>query len=162
MSQIQRATWKDSRVQEIGSSAPAKQSSKGSRKHEVKKATTLLESTEALDYHILKRRLKPQRLRSRPCFSGMGKVYGLDICNTLHVEWHKKGLHYINPNDYRITSLYGLDVFAQTIRQAWFKCPRSFGWTIIDRFSLPLPDKPEAEEILAPILTPVATAVYTY
>ncbi len=56
---------------------------------------------------------------------------------------------------------YACDIFAQTIRQAWFKSPRSFGWTIINQFNSSLPEKPGEKEIPTPMLALVATAVNT-
>ncbi|TFK79320.1 hypothetical protein K466DRAFT_505728, partial [Polyporus arcularius HHB13444] len=136
----------------------------------------LLESADSLGFKDIKTRLKRDAdyahdLASLPVqristFRGkvkgltdqsVSKAYNLDIGDPAHVKWLKTGLRYIYPNDY---SPYGLDIFAQTIRQAWFKGPRSFGWTIIDKFPSSLPDKPSEKEIPAPMLALVATAVY--
>ncbi|KAI9064883.1 hypothetical protein FKP32DRAFT_1553104, partial [Trametes sanguinea] len=88
--------------------------------------------------------------------SALRTTYGLKAGDVAHVNWLLKGCRYIYPHDY---APYALPIFAEGIRAAYFKTPKSFGWKIVPKFSSSLPEKPDEKEIPAALLALVFAAI---
>ncbi|KAI0323663.1 hypothetical protein GY45DRAFT_1376158 [Cubamyces sp. BRFM 1775] len=92
-------------------------------------------------------------------------TYHLRPGDVAHVEWLQWGFRYIYPHDYEKDKVSGnepfsLPIFADGLRAAYFKTPRSFGWRVVEKFSSSFPEKPEEKEIPVAMLALVSTAVF--
>ncbi|KAI0716909.1 hypothetical protein C8Q76DRAFT_795146 [Earliella scabrosa] len=94
-----------------------------------------------------------------------GNVYNLRPGEVQNVNFLQEGLRHIfpiNPAQQSVdgTKPYGIPVFAQVLRNAFFRDERSFGYRVVDRFESSLADQPDEKEIPAAMLALVSTALY--
>ncbi|KAI0652809.1 hypothetical protein C8Q70DRAFT_938104 [Cubamyces menziesii] len=107
------------------------------------------------------------RSRVREAVAGaITSTYGLRPGDIAHVNWLQKRCRYIYP-DHNFErdkctgeQPYELAIFADSIRAAYFKSPKSFGWRIMTRFTSSFPEKPEEKEIPAVLLALASTAIF--
>ncbi|KAI0655820.1 hypothetical protein C8Q70DRAFT_1057343 [Cubamyces menziesii] len=107
------------------------------------------------------------RLRVREAVAGaITSTYGLRPGDIAHVNWLQKRCRYIYPdhNFERDKCMgeqpYELAIFADSIRAAYFKSPKSFGWRIMTRFTSSFPEKPEEKDIPAVLLALASTVIF--
>ncbi|KAI0704545.1 hypothetical protein C8Q76DRAFT_697139 [Earliella scabrosa] len=94
-----------------------------------------------------------------------GNVYNLRPGDVQNVNFLQEGIRHIFPNNPAQqtvdgTKPYGIPVFAQVLRNAFFRDERSFGYRVVDRFESSLADEPNEKEIPAAMLALVSTALY--
>ncbi|KAI9063912.1 hypothetical protein FKP32DRAFT_1570908, partial [Trametes sanguinea] len=146
----------------------------GAEKYNSLARTALIRSAEDLGYKALVKRLKADdsyafalaaipvdriplfRSRARDAVNGAVRAtYNLTPGDSSHVDWLLKGCRYIYPHDYQP---YALPIFVDSIRAAYFKTPKSFGWKVVSQFTSSSPDKPDEKEIPAAMLALISTA----
>ena len=66
---------------------------------------------------------------------------------------------HLQTNTFQGDSAYSPRIFEEVLQAHFFSKPRSFGWSLVERFTSSLPDKPDEKEIPAAMLALVSTAV---